>query len=63
MKPKGEPSVLIIVLVNHGGVMWTGKGPQDGGEFTSMEISIARNHVLRHSPVEPKMGRHILTMK
>ena len=32
MMPKGEPSVLIVVLVNRGGVMWTGKGPQDGGD-------------------------------
>jgi len=28
MKPKGEPLVLIIVLVNHGGVMLLGKGPR-----------------------------------
>jgi len=32
MKPKGEPSVLIVVLVSHGGVMWMGKGPQDEGD-------------------------------
>jgi len=32
MKPKGEPSVLTVVLENHGGVMWTGKGPQDRGD-------------------------------